>query len=33
MVTKTESRLERAKERVSKATNRGKAWRRRRAAN
>ena len=31
MVTKTESRQERTKERISKSTNRSKAWRRRRA--
>lgn len=31
MITKTESRLEKTKERIDKVTNRGKAWRRRRA--
>lgn len=31
MVTKTESRHEKTKERITKPTNRGKAWRRRRA--
>ena len=30
MITKTEARQERTKEMVSKETNRGKAWRRRR---
>jgi|NorSeaMetagenome_1021524.scaffolds.fasta_scaffold08593_6 hypothetical protein len=30
MITKTEARQERTKERVSKETNRAKAWRRRR---
>ena len=31
MVTKTEARHEKVKERISKVTNRSKAWRRRRA--
>lgn len=31
MITKTESRLEKTKERIDKTTNRSKAWRRRRA--
>jgi hypothetical protein len=30
MITKTEARQERTKERVSKETNRSKAWKRRR---
>lgn len=33
MVTKTESRHEKTKERVSKITNRSKAWARRRTTN
>ena len=33
MVTKTEARHEKTKERVSKQTNRSKAWRRRRTTN
>ena len=31
MVTKTEARHEKTKERISEVINRGKAWRRRRA--
>lgn len=31
MITKTESRLDRTKERITSIKNRGKAWRRRRS--